>query len=121
MTPGPELWRHPRVAMVELPSASNAPGVVPAPSRAGEAHEHNYERFARRCPTAGRTRCRGIWEFVVDRGGVGDYTSARRYANSDVRCTDHSVLKLTLTGSVYRWQFIQIPGDRACRDSGTAV
>jgi hypothetical protein len=121
MTPGTELWRHPRVAVVELPSASRGPGVVPAPSRAGEAHEHNYERFAPQIPDGTLDTLLWIREFVVNTGGGGDYHIGTPIANSEVRCMVHSVLKLTLTDSVDRWQFIRIPGDSASSDSGTAV
>jgi hypothetical protein len=121
MTPGTELCRDPWVAMVDLPSASRGPGVVAAPSRAGDAHEHNYERFAPQAPDGTLDTLPGIREFVVKTGGGGDYDIGTPVANSEVCSMEHSVLKLTLTESVDRWQFIRISGDSASRDSGTAV
>lgn len=73
MTTGTELWRDPRVAVVELRSHARGPGVVSAPSRAGQAHEHNYERFEPQTSDGTLDTLPWIREFVVDTGGGGDY------------------------------------------------
>jgi len=64
---------------------------------------------------AGDSRIRGR------HGGGGEYHFGTPIANGQERSMDHGLLKLTLTDSAYRWQFIRIPGDSACGDSGTAV
>lgn len=82
-------------------------------------HEHYYERFAPQDPYGSRDKERGIRQFIVGTGGSGFHNfHAEVHPNSEVRDTGtHGVLKLTLRGETYSWEFIPIPG-RTFRDSG---
>jgi hypothetical protein len=100
---------------------TRGPGLVPAASRAGQVHEHNYQRFEPQTPAGTPDTPPWIRVLVVDTGGGGDHHIGTPNANSPVRSMDHSVLELPLTESVDRWQFIRIPGDSAGSEAGTAV
>jgi 3',5'-cyclic AMP phosphodiesterase CpdA len=82
-------------------------------------HDHLYERFAKQDPDGRRDDVRGIRQFTVGTGGVPLYTAVRVKANSEVLETStHGVLKLTLNGSSYHWEFVPV-GDSGFRDSGS--
>lgn len=82
-------------------------------------HDHLYERFAPQDPDGRFDPLRGIREFVVGSGGAALYQVAVLRANSEVRVTDtFGVLKLTLQGDGYEWEFVTSSG---VRDSGTAL
>jgi len=82
-------------------------------------HEHNYERFGKQSPT-GAPDPNGIRQFVVGTGGAGQgYSFGSPVANSQTRNdTTFGVLKLTLHGSSYDWEFIPVAGS-TFTDSGS--
>ncbi len=87
-------------------------------------HEHNYERFAPQAPEGTPDPARGVREFVAGTGGGAPYPFGRPLANSEVRIRAHGVLKLTLSDSSYRWEFIPVGGAggaaATAADSGSA-
>jgi hypothetical protein len=84
-------------------------------------HDHIYERFAPQGPGGTPDASRGMREFIVGTGG-SDHTAVDQIAaNSEVRNVDtYGVLKLTLQGSGYDWQFLPEAG-RTFTDSGSGV
>lgn len=81
-------------------------------------HDHHYERFAPQDP-AGRTdMARGVRQFVAGTGGVHLYPVGAPRANSEVRASVWGVLKFTLHGAAYDWEFVPVAG-QAFRDAGT--
>ncbi len=75
-------------------------------------HDHIYERFAPQ-DSEGRADRQGIRHFVVGTGGVKLYKVGTVRANSEARnVTDHGVLKLTLHGRSYDWQFVPVAGGK---------
>jgi hypothetical protein len=84
------------------------------------AHIHNYERFARQ-DSSGQANPVGIREFVVGTGGAVLHPFVGSPApNSEARNDKtHGVLKLTLHGRGYAWEFLPIPGAPPFTDSGS--
>lgn len=80
-------------------------------------HDHLYERFAR-LDADGRPDPRGIRQFVVGTGGGDPYQIVRNTSGSEARGGAWGVLKLTLAGNSYSWEFIPVAG-ASFRDSGT--
>lgn len=85
-------------------------------------HDHDYERFTPQTPDGLADQARGIREFVV---GTGGHSSRPSFAsvnlNSEARAqTLWGVLKLTLRGGSYDWEFIPAP-EYSFHDSGTGV
>jgi PKD repeat protein len=74
------------------------------------SHTRNYERFAPQSPTGVLDTTRGIREFIVGTGGLGNWSFYTIAPNSEVRAQVYGVLKLTLSPGTYRWQFIPIAG-----------
>jgi hypothetical protein len=76
------------------------------------AHEHNYERFAPQTAAGTRDMSSGIREFVAGTGGgEAAYPFGAPKPNSEVRYNGSpGVLKLTLYGGRYDWQFIPTSG-----------
>jgi calcineurin-like phosphoesterase family protein len=83
-------------------------------------HDHNYERFAPQKPNGGRDDVRGIREFVVGTGGSHSEPMSSVKPNSQVRNSTFGVLKLTLHGGSYDWNFLPIAG-KTFTDSGTGT
>ena len=84
------------------------------------SHDHDYERFALQSPN-GQADSQGIREFVVGTGGASHSPFADVRPNSEVRDGNtFGVLKLTLHGSSYDWQFVPEAGG-AFSDSGTTA
>ncbi len=83
-------------------------------------HDHLYERFAPQDPSGYRDDARGIRQFTVGTGGYGLYGVVRLQPNSEVQGIAHGVLKLTLRGDGYDWQFIPAAG-ASFSDSGTGT
>ena len=84
-------------------------------------HEHNYERFAPMRPDGTRDDARGIREIIVGTGGASLRTLKAAQPNSEVRSNAaHGVLKLTLRGDGYRWDFVPIAG-KTFTDTGTGT
>jgi hypothetical protein len=80
-------------------------------------HEHVYERFAPQDPDGRFDPVRGIRQFTVGTGGALLYNFVTVAANSEARIRAFGLIKLTLGGDSYQWQFIQTNG--AVADSGT--
>src|SRR5262245_25176820 len=77
-------------------------------------HDHLYEQFARQDPDGRPDPVRGIQQFTVGTGGADLYQFVGvSSGNSRVRISQFGVLKLTLRGTDYDWQFISVsgPGD----------
>jgi hypothetical protein len=73
-------------------------------------HDHNYQRYAPLNPS-GTSDPNGIREFVVGTGGWGRYGFTTASPMPEVRNnTDYGVLKLTLHGGSYDWQFVPVAG-----------
>ena len=83
-------------------------------------HDHIYERFAPQDPAGQRDDARGIRQFTVGTGGYGLYPVVRLQPNSEVQGIAHGVLKLTLRGDSYDWQFIPAAGS-SFTDSGAGT
>ena len=83
------------------------------------AHEHMYERYAPMSPDGQRNDARGIRQFIVGTGGSGLYAVQRVHPQSAVQIISHGLLKLTLTGQGYDWEFLPVTGGRA--DAGSDV
>jgi len=79
-------------------------------------HDHVYERFGLQDPDGRPDPARGIREFVVGSGGATLYGFPTRMPNSEVQISAFGVLKLTLNGDNYNWQFIPVSGSG---DAGT--
>ena len=74
-------------------------------------HDHDYERFAPQTPDGALDQDRGIREFVVGTGGTGLRPWLLVRPHSEARNNEaHGVLKLTLYGDRYDWEFIPIEG-----------
>jgi hypothetical protein len=79
-------------------------------------HEHFYERFAPQDPDGWPDRARGIRQFIVGTGGAPLRERTGIGANSELVLSTHGVLKLTLRGDGYDWDFVPVAGPA---DSGT--
>ena len=83
-------------------------------------HDHNYERFGPQSPD-GAANANGIREIIVGTGGAGLRPLEGTVANSEARdSSTNGVLKLTLSASGYRWDFVPAAGG-SFRDSGTGT
>ena len=83
-------------------------------------HDHDYERFAPQ-NRSGQADPEGIREFVVGTGGGYHTAFLSSAANSEIRDnTTFGVLKLTLHGSSFEWEFVPESGG-TFRDSGSAA
>ena len=81
-------------------------------------HEHNYERFAQ-MNVSGAAVSQGMREIVVGTGGASHYGFGSALSTSEVRnSSTYGVLKLTLSGSSYSWQFVPVAGS-TFTDSGS--
>jgi acid phosphatase type 7 len=82
------------------------------------AHDHEYERFGLQNPDA-QADALGIREFIVGTGGASLYSFSTPLPNSEVRnASTYGVLRLTLHGASYDWQFVP-EGGGGFTDSGT--
>lgn len=83
-------------------------------------HDHLYERFAPQNPDGQTDRARGIRQFTIGTGGALLYPEINLQPNSEVRITNTwGVLKMTLGGGYYEWQFVPVQGSTGT-DSGRA-
>ena len=81
-------------------------------------HEHSYERFAPQDPDGRADPAQGIRQIVVGTGGAPlSAFSAPAPTNSEDRRSEWGVLKLTLGGGDYQWEFVPVTGG-AFRDMG---
>jgi hypothetical protein len=81
------------------------------------AHEHFYERFAPQDASGAADPARGIRQFIVGTGGAPLRDRVTVRANSEAYVRAHGVLKLTLRGGGYDWDFVSVTGPG---DIGTA-
>jgi hypothetical protein len=83
-------------------------------------HDHNYERFALQNPDGEFDPLNGIREFVVGTGGAQLLGFRQTRANSERQGSGTwGVLKLTLWGDRYDWEFVPVAG-HSFSDSGSA-
>ena len=83
-------------------------------------HDHSYERFAPQDPDGRADPARGIRLMVAGTGGArlsSAFGPSR--PNSEARGSEWGVLKLTLSGSGYEWEFMPA-ADGAFHDAGSA-
>lgn len=74
-------------------------------------HDHDYERFAPQDADGRPDPRRGIRQFVAGTGGATLYPFANTHANSEARLSGpFGVLKLTLQGDGYQWEFVSPSG-----------
>jgi hypothetical protein len=74
-------------------------------------HSHQYERYARTRWDGTRDSTRGIRHFVAGTGGgIRMGFSTPPHPASQVRISQHGVLKLTLWPGRYAWEFIDVTG-----------
>jgi len=83
-------------------------------------HDHVYERFDTQDPDGKLDRARGIRQFTAGTGGATLYAFGSLHANSQIHSATHGVLKLTLEGNFYIWEFIPIAG-QSFSDSGSGT
>lgn len=81
-------------------------------------HEHLYERFAPQDPNGVHDPARGIRQFIAGTGGAFLYSSGPAQPNSEARLSAFGVLKLTLGGGRYDWEFVSVSGPS---DAGTGT
>jgi hypothetical protein len=83
-------------------------------------HNHSYERFAPQDANGRPDAARGIRQFVVGTGGAPLTSMPFATPNSEVRNNSTwGVLKLTLFGDGYDWEFVPVQG-QVFTDRGTA-
>jgi hypothetical protein len=73
-------------------------------------HEHFYERFGAQDPGGSPDPARGLREFIVGTGGAPVRDRVTVHANSEMVLSEHGVLKLTLRGGGYDWEFVPVSG-----------
>lgn len=74
-------------------------------------HEHSYERFGPQDPEGRADPARGIRQFVAGTGGASlSPALGPARVSSEARGSDWGVLKLSLTGSSYSWEFVSAAG-----------
>lgn len=82
-------------------------------------HEHIYERFAPQTP-AGAADPNGVRQFTVGTGGDDLRGASSPIANSEfIKAGTYGVLKMTLGGGTYSWEFIDVGGATHDNGSGT--
>jgi acid phosphatase type 7 len=82
------------------------------------AHEHSYERFAPQDPHGNADPVHGIRQITAGTGGRSHIFLGFAMPNSEVRNSDtFGVLKVTLSPTKYKWEFVPEPGARF-HDSG---
>jgi hypothetical protein len=76
-------------------------------------HEHFYERFAPQDANGNADATGGIRQFIVGTGGAPLRDRVTVRGNSEALLKAHGVLKLTLRGGGYDWDFVSVagPGD----------
>jgi hypothetical protein len=117
-------WHHPLFSSGQNGDTAGARALWTILYEAGaeivmSGHDHDYERFAPQDPLGRSDPARGIREFVVGTGGAAPYAFARVRENSEMRLSGQfGVLRLTLLGDGYQWEFVTAPG-LGISDSGS--
>jgi hypothetical protein len=83
-------------------------------------HDHNYQRWAPMTASGVRDDVHGVREFVVGTGGRALYPLGRSPDVQSASGDTWGVLKLRLSATEYRWQFLPVAGG-TFTDSGTAA
>lgn len=106
-------WHHPRFSSGEHGDEPAMQAIWQALYDAGaefvvSGHDHDYERFAPRDAHGTIDTEHGVRQFVVGTGGraLSPFTRPAGEASEARDHGAHGVLKLTLTPSSYRWEFI---------------
>ena len=81
-------------------------------------HEHFYERSAPQNQHGTADSARGLRQFIVGTGGADLSSFVGAISNSEVRISQHGVLKLTLGPDSYAWEFIGVAG---ASDTGVGI
>ncbi|WP_246010200.1 metallophosphoesterase [Actinokineospora cianjurensis] len=90
-------------------------------------HDHNYQRYAPQRPDGTADATNGIREVLVGTGGRAFYTFSRTMPNIEASNDNtYGILKLTLSATGYRGQFVPVAGrtftddfSGACKQKGT--
>lgn len=120
------MWHHPRFSSGEHGSSTATQALYQAlydfnAELVLVGHDHHYERFAPQTATGAADNARGLVQMVVGTGGRSHYATPNVRANSLVRNSDtYGVLKLTLNGGGWTFQFLPVPGG-TFTDSGTGT
>jgi hypothetical protein len=114
-------WHHPLFSSGSYGSAPSMRNLWLVLYAAGadmvlNGHEHFYERFAPQDPGGAPDNARGLREFIVGTGGAPLRERVSVQVNSERVLSTHGVLKLTLRGGGYDWDFVSVAGPS---DSGT--
>lgn len=118
-------WHHPRFSTGVV---GGSPDIRPLFQALYDAnadlllvgHAHNYQRWSPLNPAGTVDQARGLREFVIGTGGrnlfheVSPPAVGQEAANDDT----FGVLRLTLKGTSYDWQFMPVAG-RTFTDSGS--
>ncbi|MGW0520723.1 metallophosphoesterase family protein [Crossiella sp. NPDC003009] len=73
-------------------------------------HDHNYQRFAPQNPQ-GKADPAGMRQLLVGTGGKSNYDFSRTLPNVEAKdAKSHGVLKLTLSGTGYKGDFVPVSG-----------
>lgn len=84
-------------------------------------HDHTYERFLRMSPDGAPDEARGIRAFVAGTGGARHYRFLRPAPGSAFRLDQTwGVLRLTLRGDRYEWEFLSAADGRSLDHGGEA-
>ncbi|MFF3286922.1 metallophosphoesterase family protein [Streptomyces sp. NPDC003023] len=82
-------------------------------------HDHSYQRYAKINPSKVKDP-KGIREILVGTGGRGYYAAEGTHSALEAKNDNtFGVLKLRLTSSTYKWDFLPVEGS-TFTDSGTA-
>ena len=117
-------WHHPRFSTGFYTGTSTVGPLFQALYDANAdlvlvGHAHNYQRWAPLNPAGAADQARGMRQFVVGTGGRDFHFVAPPAAGQEVANADtFGVLKLTLKGASYDWQFVPVAG-RTFTDSGS--
>lgn len=119
------IWHHPVFSSGAYGSSNRMRNVWRVMYAAGvdviiNGDAHHYERFAPMDPNGQLDPEHGIRQFIVGTGGGALTPLGRAYRATEARQNEAwGVLKLTLGGGGYSWEFIPVEG-RTWTDSGSA-
>ncbi len=118
-------WHHPRFTSGNHGDDQRMQSAWRTLARAGVdvvlvGHDHDYERFAQIGSKEELDPEGGIREFVVGTGGGALDTFTRVRALSEVRGSEHGVLRLVLSSGRYDWEFMHVAGG-TFTDSGSTA
>jgi hypothetical protein len=117
-------WHHPRFSSGSVGGSSSVGPLFQALYDANAeallvGHAHNYQRWVPQNPSGARDDQRGVRQFVVGTGGRVQHPVRPQLPNQEAVNDDtFGVLRLTLRGSAFDWQFVPVAG-RTFTDSGS--